>query len=228
MRQRAGMHAGGHEAGEVGHVDVEQRADLLGDAREALEVDDPGIGRTAGDDHARLVLPGQRLDLVEVDQAVFLAHAVLHRVEPLAREVGRGAVRQVSARRKRHAEDGVARLAERQHDALVGLRARVRLDIGELAAVELLNPVDRQLLGHVDELAAAVVAAPRIAFGVLVGQHRALGLQNGAGDDVLGGDQLDLLLLAPQLVANGGGEFRVALGEAGGEETAVYEFAGIC
>ena len=33
----------------------------------------------------------------------------------------------------------------------------------------------------------------------IVGQHRALRLQHGAGDDVLGGDQLDLVALAAEL-----------------------------
>ena len=78
-----------------------------------------------------LVLPGQALDLVEVDQPVLLAHAVLHRVEPLAREVRRRPVGQVSAGRQRHAKDGVAGLEQRQHDRLVGLRAGVRLHVGE-------------------------------------------------------------------------------------------------
>jgi hypothetical protein len=81
-----------------------------------------------------------------------------------------------------------------------------------------LRPFDGQRLGLVDELAAAVVALAGIALGVLVGQHRSGGLQHRAADDVLGGDQLDLLALAGELAADGGGELGVALGEARGEE----------
>ena len=52
-----------------------------------------------------------------------------------------------------------------------------------------------RFLGDVDELAAAVVALARQAFGIFVGQNRALRFQNGARNDVLRGDQLDLVAL---------------------------------
>ena len=73
------------------------------------------------------------------------------------------------------------------------------LHVGEARAEELAGPLDRQRLGHVDELAAAVVAPARIALGVLVRHHRALRLEHGAADDVLRGDQLDLVALAAEL-----------------------------
>ena len=74
------------------------------------------------------------------------------------------------------AEDRVAGLQQRRHHRGVGLRARVRLHVGVLRAEQRLQPVDRQLLDDVDVLAAAVVATPRVALGVLVGQDRALRL----------------------------------------------------
>ncbi|EYD75451.1 NAD kinase [Rubellimicrobium mesophilum DSM 19309] len=79
------------------------------------------------------------------------------------------------------------------------------------AAEELLRPLDRQALGQVHELAAPVVAPPRIALRILVGQHRALRLQNRPAHDVLGGDQLDLVALPAQLGPNGRRNPRVAL-----------------
>ena len=93
--------------------------------------------------------------------------------------------------------------------------------LAKLAAEEPAGPLDRQVLGDVDELAAAVVAPARIALGVLVGHHRALRLEHGAADDVLRGDQLDLVALAAELVADGAGDLRVAGGEVFGEEAAV-------
>ena len=75
---------------------------------------------------------------------------------------------------KAHAEDRVAGLQRREEDRLVGLRARVRLHVGDLRVEQLLRAVDRELLGDVDEFAAAVVALARVAFGVLVGELRAL------------------------------------------------------
>ena len=71
-------------------------------------------------------------------------------------------------------------LQQRQEHAPVGLRAGMRLDVGEAAAEQLLGALDRQRLGDVDELAAAVVAPARIALGIFVGQHRALRLEHRA------------------------------------------------
>ena len=51
-------------------VDHEEGADLVGDLAEAGEIPEPRIGRAAGDDHLRLVLAGERRDLVHVDDLV--------------------------------------------------------------------------------------------------------------------------------------------------------------
>ena len=84
---------------------------------------------------------------------------------------------------------------------LVGLAAGIRLHVGEAAAEQPHGPLDGERLGDVDELAAAVIAPARIALGVFVGHHRALRLEHGARDDVLGGDQLDLVALPAELLA---------------------------
>ena len=73
------------------------------------------------------------------------------------------------------------------------------LHICVLRAEQALRAVDRKLLDLVDEFAAPVPAPARIALGVLVGQHAALGLQDGGVGEVLRGDQLDVALLAPEL-----------------------------
>jgi hypothetical protein len=124
----------------------------------------------------------------------------------------------MSASRQRQSHDAIARLGERQKHALIGLRARMRLNIGEGAIEEFLRPVDRQLFHHVHELAAAIVSAPRITFGILVGEHRALRLHRGQGYDVLGCDEFDLVLLPAQFVANSRREFRIRLAQCGGEK----------
>src|SRR5690606_18209200 len=118
--------------------------------------------------------------------------------------VGRGA-----AMGERRPQDGVARLQGGEVNRLVGLRAAVRLHVGVVGAEQLPGAVDGQLLGHVDVLAAAVVALVRIALGVLVGQHAALGLQHARAGVVLAGDQLDMVLLAAGLVGDGLGQFGV-------------------
>ena len=100
---------------------------------------------------------------------------------------------EMAARRQIQAHEGVARIEQRQEHRLVHLAAGIGLDIGEAGAEQLLGALDRQGLDHVHIFAAAVIAFARIAFGIFVGQHRALGFQHRLGDDVLGGDQLDLV-----------------------------------
>ena len=92
----------------------------------------------------------------------------------------------------------------------------MRLDVGEAAAEQLLGALDRQRLDRVRRPAALVVAAARIAFGIFVGQHRALRLEHRAADDILRRDQLDLGLLALQLGADRVGHRRVGVAQAAG------------
>ncbi|MDR6356321.1 hypothetical protein Q3H58_002992 [Pseudomonas psychrotolerans] len=103
-----------------------------------------------------------------------------------------------------HAEDGIAGLQQGQVDGGVGLGTRVRLDVGVVGAEQLLGALDGQLLDLVDVLAATVVALARIAFGVLVGQHAALGFHDALAGVVLRSDQLQVMLLAPRFLAHGG------------------------
>ena len=144
---------------------------------------------------------------------------VLHRVEELAREIHLRAVRQVSAMIEAHAEDGVARLDEREIGGGIRLRAGMRLHVGVVGAEELLGAVDGELLGDVDEFAAAVVTLPGVALRVLVRQHRALRLEDATARVVLGGDQLDMLFLARPLVVERRREFGIEPGDslAGGK-----------
>jgi len=85
----------------------------------------------------------------------------------------------------------------------VGLGAGVGLHIGIIGAEELLGPLNGDVLHHVHALTAAVVALAGIALCVLVGEDGAGGGQDSGADDVLRGDQLDVLLLAVVLGADG-------------------------
>ena len=161
VRHRARVLAGRHQPGEVGHVDEQLRADLVGDPPELGEVELARVGGPARDDHLRPVLLGQPLHLLHVDAVVLAPHLVAGDLVELARHVQLHAVREVAAVGQLHAEDRVARLDQRHVDGVVGLGAGVRLDVGVLGAEQLLGAVDRELLGDVDPLAAAVVAACR-------------------------------------------------------------------
>ena len=150
---------------------------------------------------------------VHVDALGRPVDAVGHRLEPAAGHVDRRAVGQMAAGGEVEAHERVARLHQRQEHALIGLAAGIRLHVGEAAVEQLAGALDRQLLGDVDELAAAVIAPARIALGVFVGHHRALRLQHGAGDDVLRGDQLDLVALAAEFELDRPGDLGIGVGE---------------
>ena len=119
---------------------------------------------------------------------------------------------------ERHPHDRVAGLDHRHVGGVVGLGAGVRLDVRVLGAEELLRAVDRELLGDVDLLAAAVVAPAGVALGVLVGQHRAGRVEHRLRDEVLGGDHLQGPLLAGELALEHAGDLGIDLGEGGGLE----------
>ena len=157
--------------------------------------------------------------LVEVDPLVLPAHAIADRLEPLARDVRRRAMGQMAAGRERHAQDGVAGLQQSEKHREVRRRSAVRLHVDVRAAEQPPRPVDRQLLGDIHELAAAIVAPPRIALGVLVGEHAALGFEHGGAGEVLRRDQLDLPLLAPDLSPDRRSDLGVAAPEGGVRRT---------
>ncbi len=200
VRERARVDIGGDETGDVGHIDEQDGADVLGDRRHPLEVPEPRIGRRAADDQLRpdvLRLGGHR---VVVDPLRVLPHAIgMDLVQP-AREVEPHPVREMTTVGQVHAHDPVAGLEDAEVGDHVRLRTRVRLDVDVLGAGEEgEGAVLGESLGDVDELAAAVVALARQAFGVLVGEPGALRLHDGGRRVVLARDQLDLVVLAPPL-----------------------------
>ncbi len=223
VRQRVGIDATGDQARIVGHVDHEVGPDTVGDLAEAFEVDVAAVGRGPGEDQLGLLLFGHLGDVVIVDQMIALADLVGHRPEPFAGLVGGRAVGQVTAAGQIHAEEGVAGRQQGLEHRLVGLGPRVRLDVGEGAAEQGLGALAGEVFGDVDIFAAAIVAAARIALGIFVGQDGALRLQHRPRDDVLGGDQLDLLLLTAQFALDAAEDVGIGLGEGFREEGVVGE-----
>ena len=164
-----------------------------------------------------------------VDQVIVFAHLVGRDMKPLARLVDGRAVGEMAAAGEVQSHVGIARLQKREKHGLIGLGAGMRLHIGEGAVEKLPGAFDRQVLGNIHILAAAIVAAPRIALGIFVGQDRALGFQHGARHDILGGNQFDLVLLARQLRGYGFGDLGIGLvelllEEAGKQRCGLSEF----
>src|SRR5690625_2380308 len=96
----------------------------------------------------------------------------------------------------------------------------MRLDVGIAATEQLLGAINRGLLDNIDKLAAAVEAVAWIAFESLVGHLVAQRIENGAADDVLGSDQFDLVLLAPQFMRQRASNQRIGLVRVRREEGA--------
>ena len=149
--------------------------------------------------------------LLHVDALRLAVDAVGDRLEPAPRHVDRRAVGQMAAGGEVEPHEHVARLHQRHEHALIGLAAGIGLDVGEAAGEQLAGALDRQVLGDVDELAAAVIAPAGIAFGVFVGHHRALRLEHRLGDDVFRGDQLDLVALTAELQLDRAGDLRIGI-----------------
>src|SRR5215211_629574 len=198
VRDGRGMLICGHEPRYVGHVGEQEGVYLVGYLAEFVELYDARVGARAGQDHLRLLFKRDLAQLVVIYEAV-VAHAVVDYRVGAAREVELHPVRQVPAVREVHREDLLARFEQGRVRRLVGLAPRVRLHVDVLGREELLRPVYGELFDYVHELAAAVVPLARVALGVLVGHHRALGRQHRRGGEVLAGYQLDGRPLAFEL-----------------------------
>ena len=213
------MHAAGDQAGDVGHVEDVNRADLVGDLAHAREIPQARIGAAAADDGLGLFALGDGFQLVVVDELGVAADLVKRGPVELAAEAQPVAVGQVAAVREIEAENRVAGLQDRRIGRGVGLRAGVRLHVDVLAAEDLLGAIAGQVLDHVGVLAAAVVAAAGVALGVFIGEDGAGRLEHCFGDEVFAGNHLQPLVLAEGFVVKGGGDVGVGLGE--GERHAV-------
>ena len=210
---RARVQPRGHEARDVGHVHHEIGAHLMGDFRHALEVDEARVGRGAADDDLRAALLRDALELVVVDGLGLGIHAVGDDVVQKTGEVHGAAVGEMAAVVEAHAEHRVAGLDDGKIRAEVRAGTGMGLHVGVLRAVQLAGAVAGKVLHHVDLLAAAVVALAGVPFGVLVGEHAAHGLHDGAGGEVLRRDELHTPPLAGEFLAQAVGHLRIFSGE---------------
>lgn len=183
----------------MGGVGDEIRAHLVGDLAEVGVVDVPGVGDGTAHDRLGPMGAGEGADLLVVDDPGLGVDAVGDEVEPAAGEVGGRAVGEVAAVGQAEGEDGVAGAQKGGVGGQDRRRAGVGLHVGVLGAEQGLRPLHGEPLGDVDDLAAAVVTGARIALGVLVGQRRAEGGQDGRRAEVLGGDELERRRLPVEL-----------------------------
>ena len=154
-------------------------------------------------------LLGEFFQFVVVDGFGFLGHAVRNDLVRLAGKIQMMPVRKMPAMREIQPENGIARLQHRGVGLHVGLRSRMRLNVGMLRTEQLLRPVARQVLDDIGKLAPAVIALAGISLGILVREHRPRSFEHSLADEILRGDQFESFVLAASLVVDGGGNLRI-------------------
>ena len=219
MRHRRRMHAACNQSGKMRHVHQVKRANFVGNLPHAGKIDDARIRAAPADDQLRPLFFRQLFQVVVIDGLGFFGHAIRNDAISLAGKIQMMAVSQVSAVGQVESEDGIAGLQHRRVGFHVGLGSGMRLHVGVFRSEQFLGPLARQLFHHVGKLAAAVVALAGISLGILVGEHRAHGLEHGLADKILGSNQLQTFVLAANFVVDGSGDLRIGFVE--GERHAV-------
>src|SRR5436190_3503472 len=108
--------------------------------------------------------------------------------------------------RKIHAQDLIAVLNRREIDRHISLRTAVWLHVGVVCTKQLFRTVDRSLLDYVSPFTPAVVTFTRIAFCILVCEHRASSLEHGLAHEILRGNEFEAIGLPRYLVVDGAGD----------------------
>ena len=193
----------------VRHIDHQHGAVAMGNLGKLFKINGARVGGCTGDQQLGTYL-GNLLGKGGIINATILGrNAVRHKVVVFAAHIDRGTVGQVSALGKVHAHHGVAQIQQGKIDRQVGLCAGMGLHIGVFCPKESAGAVDGDLLNLVHKLAAAVIAVTGVALCVFVGQHTAHRRHNGRGNDVLAGDQLNVLALTGQLATHSSAQFGV-------------------
>ena len=197
-----------HQTGNVRHIHHQVCAVAVGDLGQFFKVDGAGVGRSARHQHLGAHLAHLLFQLSVVDHAV-CADTVGDEVVVFTGHIHRGTMGQVTALRKVHAHNGIAQLQQGKIHGKVGLCAGMGLDVGILCPEQLAGAPDGNILHLVHIDAAAVVALAGQTLGVLVGQHAAHGCHHGGRNDILAGDQFNILALTGQFPLHGCAQFRV-------------------
>ena len=89
VRNRVRMHPAGDEPGDMGGIEHEQRANLVGDGPDGFGIDDARVCSCPGDDHLGALTQRRLADLVVVDPLIGGRDAIGHEVVEETRDVDR-------------------------------------------------------------------------------------------------------------------------------------------
>src|SRR5215213_9072929 len=169
----------------MGNVSKHACADTASDLSDAFEVDDSRISRCTTNEKLWSMCFSDLLQLVVINLFRLSRHAVISDFVTEPGEVQRMAVREMAAVRKVHSQDLIAILDRREIDRHICLRATVRLKVSVVGAKQLFRAIDSGLLNDVSPFTPAVITFTRIAFGVLVCEHRSRGFEYGFTNEIL-------------------------------------------
>ena len=203
------MLARGDQPGDVRHIHHQLGVHRIRDSPKSREIQHARVRARARHDEFRAMLFRKPFHFVVVYRFKLAIYAVGCDIVDLSRKVHRRAVREMAALVKAHPHNGIARLNGCEVRRHIRLRAAVGLHIGVFGGEQRLGAADGEAFGDIHKLAAAVIAPPRIALGVLVGENRALRLQHGWAGVVFGGDKVDVAALPLNFALNGARNLRV-------------------
>ena len=200
---------GRHEPADVRHVRKHVGTVLVTNGANPIVIDETGVCRGTCHDELWSVKLCIFLHCVVVDEASLLHEAVRKRLEVSAHSanffVGRlVAVRQMSTARQIQRHDAILWLKDRRVRLEVGRGTRERLHVhAPLLRVEvkgLKGPRLAQRLDLVDVLITAVIASTWVSLTIFVRHHRAEGVEDRLGSEVLARDKHERVALAALLV----------------------------
>ena len=208
VREGRLVDASGNETRDMSHVHHEVAADLVSDLAHAGVVDLTAVGGGTGNEDLGAVHQGILLELVVVDQASVEVDTVGEGLEvcgnggdlPLGSLV---AVGQMATVGQVKTHEPVVRPHDGLVDLKVGGRTRQALDVDTPLLVVETESLEGALLAEkldgVNVLVTTVVAGTGVALRVLVRHGRTKRIEDGAGCDILGGNEEDGLALTLDL-----------------------------
>lgn len=185
---------GGDETRDVRHVGHEVRSVGIGDLPQPGIVPVSGVSRGTTDYESGLVQPSVDLELLVVDQPGLGVDTVRERLEVDGRRGdlllgGVVPVGQMSTVGETETHDPILRVDQGGKGGKVGGGSRVGLDVDTpdlgVEVERLQSALSAQVLENVNVLVSSVVSSARETLGVLVGEHRSVGLHDGQRGQVL-------------------------------------------
>ena len=191
-----------NQSGRMRHVNHKDGTHLIGNFAHAFVVPFTAVGRTAADDHLRLVFKRQALHFIIVHTSRLTVQIVTNGVIQDARRVHTRTVRKMTTMIKIKPHKSVARFQHGQEHGSIGLRSRMRLHIGILCIEEFLDAFNGERFNLVDNAATAIIAFTRITLGIFIGQPRPHGTHHFVADKVFRRNEFNTAQLALVLLLN--------------------------